>query len=93
MKISASTIERIYFKGGIRFKYINRVKRVIDFTSEYYSGLFTTMCNLLEKAKTDKVKTIYLDEAVFTFNTFSKKAWSAGYSSISVLDSKIRMKA
>lgn len=47
-KISASTIERIYFKGGVKYKYINKVKKDIDFTNEYYLDLFNTMYDLMK---------------------------------------------
>jgi uncharacterized protein YerC len=50
-KISASTIERVYFKGGVRFKFINKVKKTIDFGSEYYLNLFKVMQNLLSKVE------------------------------------------
>ena len=43
MKVSASTIERAYAKVGVRFKFINRVKKEIDFRIDYYRDLFTTM--------------------------------------------------
>ena len=36
---------------------------------------------------------MYLDEAVFTFNTFVKKAWSASYQTIDVVEAKMNIKA
>ncbi len=35
---------------------------------------------------------VFLDEAVFSFNTFKAKAWSKPYQSIVVKDSAIRIK-
>jgi hypothetical protein len=35
---------------------------------------------------------VFLDEAVFTFNTFSKRAWYKKYSSISVIEKKLDIK-
>jgi hypothetical protein len=43
IKISASTIERVYFKAGIRYKFINKIKKTIDFGAEYYRNLFDIM--------------------------------------------------
>lgn len=37
-------------------------------------------------------KLVWIDEAVFTFNTFSTKAWSAKYSSIKVKDADAKIK-
>ena len=39
------------------------------------------------------MKLVYLDEAVFSFNTLKTKAWSSAYSSISVHESKLKSKA
>ena len=47
LKISASTLERVYFKGGVKYKAINRIKKIIDFTNEHYRGLFDTMVELM----------------------------------------------
>ena len=38
--------------------------------------MFKKMNNLLKLAKIYEMKVVYLDEAVFTFNTFNTKAWS-----------------
>ena len=93
IKISASTIERVYFTGRVRYKFINRIKKNIDFSNQYYANLFSTMCELLQMVKRTNMKLLYLDEAVFSFNTMRSKAWSAAYSTIDVHDAKIRMKA
>ena len=37
-------------------------------------------------------KLVWVDEAVFTFNTFSTKAWSAKYQSITVKDADAKIK-
>ena len=39
------------------------------------------------------MKIIFIDEAVFTFNTFMTKAWSSAYTSISVREGDIKVKA
>ena len=39
------------------------------------------------------VKLVWVDEAMFTFNTFSTRAWSAKHLSIQVDDADIRIKS
>ena len=51
------------------------------------------MCELLQMVKRTNMKLLYIDEAVFSFNTMRSKAWSSAYSTIDVHDAKIRMKA
>ena len=51
------------------------------------------MNKLTSLAKLYEMKVVYLDEAVFTFNTFSTKAWSAPYTSISVKEASIKVRA
>ena len=46
-KISATTLERIYIEGKVKYKYINRIKKEIDFHNEYYRELFDNMYALL----------------------------------------------
>jgi len=46
----------------------------------------------LDKAKSQEIPVVFLDEAVFTFNTFKAKAWSSAYSSIKVNDFAIKVK-
>ena len=50
------------------------------------------MHKLLFLTKLWEMKIVFLDEAVFTYNTLSKKAWSSAYTSIKVKDSNIRIK-
>ena len=58
----------------------------------HYRDMFTKMDRLLKLAKLYKWKVVYLDEAIFSFNTFNSKAWSGSYSSITVLEDKLRVK-
>ena len=92
VKASANLIRKTYLKQGIRFKTINRVKKEIDFTVDYYRDLFMTMFKLVSLAKAWEKKIVYLDEAVFSFNTFKAKAWSPAYSTVNVTESKIKIK-
>ena len=39
---------------------------------------------LIKLAKLYEFKVVFLDEAVFTFNTFNTKAWAVSYNSIKV---------
>ena len=51
------------------------------------------MYALLKRAQEEQRKILYLDEAVFSFNTFRTKAWSQAYQSIQVYEAKMKMKA
>lgn len=84
--MSASVLARIYKDHKITFKYIRRIKKVIDFNVEYYRNILFTMSDKLVQAKFESLKIIYCDEAVFTFNTFCKKSWSPPYLNISVYE-------
>ena len=79
VKVSPSTIERAYFEGGVRYKFINRIKKTIDFAIPSYRDLFDKMHFLLHKAIDEGTKIMYIDEAIFSFNTMRSKAWSAAY--------------
>lgn len=50
------------------------------------------MVELMEKVKAEQIPLLFLDEAVFTFNTFFKKAWSAPNESITVKDQSLKVK-
>ena len=45
------------------------------------------------QARASGTKIIYVDEAMFSFNTFPTKSWSAPYSNLKVVDSKIKILA
>ena len=92
LRISASQIHRIYKDHAIRYKYIQRVKKVIDFNIPYYRGLLSEIGNRFREATQNGVRIIHADEAVFTFNTFMKKSWSTPYNSVLVTDQKITVK-
>jgi hypothetical protein len=50
------------------------------------------MTNLLDTVASSGIPLVFLDEAVFTFNTFSTKAWSLPYDSVKVKDFAIKVK-
>ena len=40
VKISASTLARFYQANGIRYKYIQREKQIIDYSVQHYLDIF-----------------------------------------------------
>ncbi len=86
-----STLRRLYLRHKVKFKFIKRVKKEIDFTEKKYNELFIRMRTLVELSKVFKQKVIFLDETVFTFSTFRSKAWSAHHKRIKVVDSDLRI--
>lgn len=92
MRASASLIHRTYLDHGIKFKYIRRVKKVIDFSIPYYRNMVTNIHQVMINSRSNQVKFIHADEAVFTFSTFSNKTWSGCYDNIRVFDRKITIK-
>ena len=92
IKVSASTIRRLYVKHGIRFKFIKRGKKDVDYTNQHYFNLFSEMYRAVRSARLQDKKLVWVDEAVFTFNTMSTRAWSAKHSRIEVKDADARVK-
>ena len=92
LKLSATSLSRLYKENGIRFKAIQKVKKTINFHNQEYRTMFVSMMQAVEKVKQEGIPLVFLDEAVFTFNTFKAKAWSKAYSSITVKDHAIRVK-
>ena len=89
VKISPSSIRRIYLRHKIRFKNIKRGKREIDFTEPHYQSLFYRMRAILEQMQESKTKVIYLDETVFTFSTFRSKGWAHNRERVRINDSDL----
>ena len=63
-------------KFGVKFKFIHRGKKVIDYTNQYYYDLFRDIYDAVKVTRLWDVKLVWVDEAMFTFNTFSARAWS-----------------
>ena len=61
---------------GIKFKFIHRGKKVIDYTNLYYYNLYREMYDAVKVTQVRDVKLVWVDEAMFTFNIFSTRAWS-----------------
>jgi hypothetical protein len=51
VKISQSTLWRLYKREGIRFKYIQKVKKEINFQNQEYRAMFMRMTELITQAK------------------------------------------
>ncbi|TNV74642.1 hypothetical protein FGO68_gene16122 [Halteria grandinella] len=92
VKFSSSSLQRLYKKHGIRFKFIQKIKKEIDFHDEVYRELFTKMVQQLQEVKDADLPLIFLDEAIFSFNTFKTKAWSKAYKNIVIKDHAIKVK-
>ena len=54
VKISVSTLRHLYRRHKIKFKFIKRLKKEIDFTDKKYNELFIRMRTLIELSKIDK---------------------------------------
>lgn len=91
VKISPSTIRRIYLKHKIKFKTIKRGKREIDFSEPHYQSLFYRMRALIKQMEESNTKVIYLDETMFTFSTFKSRGWANKRDRIRVNDSDLRV--
>ena len=93
IKISATLLQTTYKMCGIKFKFIHRGNKVIDYTNQYYYDLFRDMYDAVEFLRLRDVKLVWVDEAMFTFNTFTTRAWSGTNQSIQVEDADIRIKS
>jgi hypothetical protein len=71
---------------------MHRGKKVIDYTNQYYQNLFREMYDAVKVTRLRDVRLVWLDEAMFTFNTFSTRALSAKHQTIEVNDANIRIK-
>ena len=91
VKVSPTTIRRIYLKHKIRFKNIKRGKREIDFTEPHYKELFLRMRALLQEMQESKTRVVYLDETMFTFRTFRAKGWAHRKDRVKVCDSDLKV--
>lgn len=89
--MSASLVQKTYKRHGIRFKFIQRGKKTIDYANQYYLNLFRDMHEAVKRVRLRDKKLVWVDEAVFTFNTFSTKAWSGKYTSIEIKDADMRV--
>lgn len=91
VKISPSSIRRIYKKHKIRFKNIKRSKREIDFSNSHYRSLFLRMRSLLVQMQESKTQVVYLDETMFTFSTFRSKGWAHNRDRIRINESDLKV--
>jgi hypothetical protein len=75
LKVSASTIERVYRANKVRFKFIRASKKVIDYSDMRYKKLLIECYEQVKRFRDKGVPIVYLDEAIFTFHTIKKRAW------------------
>ena len=92
MRISASSIERLYKQHGIKFKFIARAKREVNFEVPYFRDWFYRMRSQLLDLEDKRLKLVFLDEAVFTFNTMATRAWFSAYECLKLRDAETRIK-
>ena len=93
LRVSASLLKRTYRLHGVKFKRIRSGKKIIDYADPYYRELFTNMHRKVQTARQRDLKLFWVDEAVFTFNTFQQRAWSGRNQSISINDADYYVKA
>lgn len=91
--ISSSTLARIYKSSRVTFKYIKRGKHPIDFTSAPYKGMLHTLQDEVTSVVQAGVKLIFLDECMFTFNTFASKTWFSRGQTLDVPERAYSLKA
>ncbi len=60
----------------IRHKIIKKVKRLINFKFDPYRSNLINLVSKINELEKDGVRILYLDEAVFSFNTFTGKVWA-----------------
>lgn len=92
LKISASLLQRTYKRHGIKFKFILRGKKIIDYANPHYLNLFREMHDAVKTTRRRDIKLFWVDEAIFTFNTLSTRAWSAKHHRIQIQDADTKMK-
>ena len=92
VKISATLLRRLYRGNGIAFKIIKRVKKVIDFSHEVYRNLFIEMRDTVQYVMRNEIPLLFLDEAIFSFNTFASRAWAGRHTNISIPEDAIKIK-
>ena len=49
---------------------------MIDYTNQYYYDLFLDMYDAVKVTRLWDVNLVWVNEAMFTFNNFSTRAWS-----------------
>lgn len=91
-RISANSIRRLYKQNGIKFKFIARAKREVNFEVPYFRDWFYRMRSQLKDVEAKGLKLVFLDEAVFTFNTMATRAWFSAYDCLKLRDAETRIK-
>lgn len=89
LRLSKTTLWRIYKKHGIKFKFIKRGKREINYAEVQAREVFDKMHKQVSLAREQGTKLIFIDETVFTFKTFANKAWGLPYKALTVPEEKL----
>jgi hypothetical protein len=92
-KVSPSTLARVYKAHKISYKKVKRVKMNIDSSAEPHRTNMKTILDQLYRCETEGIRVVYVDEAVFTFNTFQARAWAPKKANIEVLEKLFSFKA
>jgi hypothetical protein len=77
-------LERAYRANKVRYKFIRSSKRVIDFSNPHYRKLLIECYSKVHELREKGLPIVYLDEAMFTFNTLKKRAWYCKNSNLRV---------
>lgn len=92
LKVSHSTIARVYKLNGVKFKMIQRVKPKASMSAERLSETLLTMKSHYQRAVREGALVLFVDEAVFSPNTMLLRSWAATNESIEVQDLRKRLK-
>ena len=65
----------------------------IDITTEPFRTNMRGILDKLHRCETEGIRVVYVDEAVFTFNTFQTRAWAPKKTNIEVLEKLHSFKA
>ena len=65
---------------------------MLNYSDPHYLHLFKEMYDAVRTTRLKDMKLVWVDEAVFTFNTLGKRAWSSKFKSISVKDIDFKVK-
>ena len=76
---------------GIRFKVIRLAKQICRVDPLRVQALKTMMVSHVKYCLEEKIKIIYVDEAIFSPQTRLARSWSSGYSNILMPDNRDKL--
>ena len=92
IKLSASSLHRLFKRHKIKFKLINKVKRHINFLDEPFKSLVIGLQRTTDELLKRGYEVLYLDEAIFSFNTFNGRVWSHANTNFEVFEEQTAIK-